>query len=123
MSGLTGNGRRYVMDQAVVWAEGRYQYLRVDQDAAQNWLRRELWVSRLKDDEARQHLWIALRPEFQQLEDTQPSVGPAILGPGDEALVIRRNESIPQSASPSPGQPPHAGVVWEYGLLTALEPD
>ncbi len=118
VSSLAGNGRWYVTDQAVVWAEGRYQYLRLDREAAQNWLRRELWVSRLKDDDARQHLWIELRPEFRQLEDTQPSLGPVILGPGDEALVIRRNESLPQSAGP-----PHAGVVWEYGLLTALDPE
>ena len=123
MSQLDGNGRRYVADQAVIWAEGRYQYLRVDKEAAQNWLRRELWVSRLKDDDARQHFWITLRPEFQRLEDTQPSVGPVILGPGDEVLVIRRNESLPQSSSQSPGQPPPAGVVWEYGVLTALEPE
>lgn len=119
------SGRRYVVDQAVIWGPGLYRYTRINREKARHWLEHEhgRFHDHVADGGTRRHIGGELGRELDLreflAEPRQTSVPRFLLAPGDVALVIRRSrgEAAEEAATPA------GGDEWEYGLLTGLDPE
>ncbi|NIR32087.1 MAG: hypothetical protein GWN84_22850 [Gammaproteobacteria bacterium] len=119
------SGKRYVVDQAVVWSPGLYRYTRINRDKARHWLEHERgrFHDRVADGGTRRHIGAELGRELNLraflAEPRQSPVPPFVLEPGDVALVVRRSraEAAEEAATPVGAED------WEYGLLTGLDPE
>jgi len=121
--------RRYVVDRAVVWAPGFYRYTRITRERARHWLEheREHFADFVGDAETRRHIDTDLGRDLglHQFQGAPPEELPAVaLHPVDVALVVRRRpcKTVPEDAPPG-AQPDTGRGEWEYGLLTALDPE
>jgi len=101
---------RYLLNSAVITAEGVYEYRLVTPQEAAEWIRRGGWVSRIGYPQTADHI--------EKLSGVRPTLSreASPMGVGDEALVVRLRYRV---ADPSTkGQIQEED--WEYGLLRRL---
>ena len=103
---------RYLLNSAVITAEGVYEYRLVTPAEAREWLHAGGWLSRIGYPQTADHIekLSGVRPELSR--EASP------MEVGDEALVVRLRYRV---ADPSQKGSVAVGPdVWEYGILRRL---
>ena len=103
---------RYLLNSAVITAEGVYEYRLVTPQEAAEWIRAGGWESRIGYPQTADHI--------AQLSGVRPTLSreASPMRPGDEALVVRLKYRVQD--------PSQKGAVsvqeedWEYGILRRL---
>jgi hypothetical protein len=118
------SGKRYLVDQAVIWQSGLYRYTPINREKARHWLEHERgrFEDHVVDGGTRRHIGAELGSglgleEFARQPPRRPDPHFG-LEAGDVALVVRRSRgsAVAEAATPAGAQD------WEYGLLTGLDP-
>jgi len=103
---------RFLLNSAVITAEGVYEYRLVSPTEAAEWIRRGGWVSRIGYPQTAE--WI------EQIAGVRPQLSreASVMEAGDEALVVRLRYRVAD-----PGQKGAVSIApedWEYGILRRI---
>jgi len=103
---------RYLLNSAVITAEGVYEYRLVSPTEAAEWIRAGGWESRIGYPQTADHI--------EQLTGVRPQLSreASPMGVGDEALVVRLKYRVTEPGQK--GAVPIGPEDWEYGILRRL---
>jgi len=101
---------RYLLNSAVITAEGVYEYRLISRDEAAAWIRAHQWESRIGYPQTADHI--------AQIAGVRPPISreASPMEAGDEALVVRLRYRVQDPSTKGQIQEED----WEYGILRRL---